>query len=325
MSQIVRREDTEDWAKWEEICRYTRWNPDGPLRPMRYRGRIVPFCKELKFGPMFTNELLGKIHKILPIRMAVVGDAGSGKTYCAIDIALMLDLTFTVDQVVLFSKDFVHLQNTIKPKKVIILDEPTFSLAGRTWQNIWQRVVVSIIESSRFLNNPFLVPVVNLHLLDATVRQSYINYVVHVFERGIGRVYRVKQGQWYRDLKRRSAFQIYLYTPGVELARCGRITCLGCPELKTCNKYIWPQYERKREEAIRYYQVEAEKTLNEIEKEKKMSFGEVCKDAAERRREFLTLNKNDYLVADLMAAYDLGHSKAQDIKNWLLKYYPIKA
>ncbi|GAJ04222.1 unnamed protein product, partial [marine sediment metagenome] len=69
--------------------------------------------------------------------------------------------------------------------------------------------------------------------------------------------------QWSDRLYRNRGSLIGAYYPGVDLARCDRTTCIRCPELPTCNKYIWPQYERKRESEIAKYREEDQKILTE--------------------------------------------------------------
>ena len=113
--------------------------------------------------------------------------------------------------------------------------------------------------------------------------KHYVNYVVELFDRGIGRVYEYKQSQWLPDGKRYTVSDIAIYEPGVDLVRCGRETCLGCPELKTCDKYIWPQYERKREEWVRYYHRRDREMLEETQNKHSSGdrFIELCDNALE--------------------------------------------
>lgn len=253
--------------RWKEICDFVGWNPNGPLKPMLYHGYIIPHSKGLGIGPRFLNELREKINNIEAIRMLIVGPAGKGKTYTAIHIARILDPKFSIEQVVFSGKDYINLARTLKPRRCMVLEEPTFMLAARTWMKEWQQIVVRTIESTRFQNNPLFVPVVNRNLVDKTVREYYVNYVIVMFERGRGRVYRTKHSQWIEKFFRETAFELYVYTPALELAQCGRTTCLYCPELATCNKFIWPQYERKRAEMIEFYQKESEEVMAKRETE----------------------------------------------------------
>ena len=321
MSQLIKPCDPE-WTDWLEICDYTGWNPNGLLQPMRYHGRIIPYSKELGVGPTFHNELMERINKVKPIRIAIVGEAGSSKTYTAIEIARTIDKTFTLEQVVLRGKDYMHLVRILKSGQPIVLEEPTFHLAARTWFKDWQRIIVQTIESTRFQNNPLMIPVVNLNLLDKTVREYYVNYVIHMFDRGIGRVYRTKHSQWQDQLTRRTGFDICVYTPGVELARCGRETCLGCKELHNgCEKYIWPKYERKREEVIGFYQEKGEEAITKAEKVK-LTFREMCAIACDEREE-LRDRKGRYNAAKVQLRFECGYQVAQRVISIMYERHPL--
>jgi len=170
---------------------------------------------------------------------------------------------FKVDQVVLSGADYLHLADTLGPKKCIVLDEPTYFASARGWQDRYQKLVMRTLESSRFQNNPIIIPIVNRNLLDKTIREYYLTHVIVMQSRGIGRVYKTTKDQWSDKLYRNRGPLIAAYQPGVDIAKCGRETCLRCPELNTCNKYIWPQYERKRESEVSKYREEDQKIMSE--------------------------------------------------------------
>lgn len=204
------------------------------------------------------------INEIEALRVAIVGPAGRGKTYMGGHIANILESRrFTIDQIVLSGGDYLHLADTLEPEKCIVLDEPTYFASARSWQDKYQKLVVRTLESSRFQNNPIFIPIVNRNLLDKVIREYYLTHVIVMQARGIGRVYKTNKDQWSDRLYRNRGCLIGAYYPGVEIARCGRTTCLRCPELPTCNKYIWPQYERKRESEIAKYREEDQKIMAE--------------------------------------------------------------
>lgn len=306
------------WPEWLEICRYTGWNPEGPLEPVLYRGFIKPFSAMLGVNQNFYNLLLEMKGKKKAIRLAVVGGAGLGKSYTAIHIAQILQRSFSVDQIVFSGEDYLRLQNTLKDGHVMMMEEPTYMASARGWQSDWQQAVVRTIESSRFQNNPLLIPVVNRGLLDKIVREHYVTIVIEMFERGIGRAYDYKQSQWNSDGRRYTLSDLAIYDPGVDLARCGRETCLACPQLETCEKYIWPQYERKREEWIKYYQTRDRETL-EAKKHQKTAaenFVEMCDEALTRIDDFIN-EKGKISTALIIYKMKVGRNEAHNIKTVL--------
>jgi len=315
--QFVKK-DSEDWEIWKEICEYTGWTLEGKLHPINYRGHILPFNKNLRVGVEIYNEWVSRINQIKAIRMAIVGSAGVGKTYMAIHIARILDKTFTVDQIIFSRENYMYLVRTLKPKKVIILEEPTYIASSRLWYDTHQQIVVRTVESSRFQNNPLLIPIVNRMLLDKTIRQYYLNYVIEMRDRGIGYVYRVSHDQWSDKIYRTKISEIYAYYPGLEIGRCGRTTCLQCKELPTCEKYIWPRYERKREEAIlRYQKEDAEKLVT-----KKESAGEIFVKNCDRAMEILPQlkgSKGRYRPALVMYHLRVNRQDARMIAEFITK------
>ena len=306
------------WGEWLEICVYTGWTPEGPLEPVLFRGFIKPFSAMLGVNQSFYNMLLEMKGKKKAIRLAVVGGAGLGKSYTAIHIAQILQPSFSVDQIVFSGEDYLRLQNTLKDGQVMMMEEPTYMASARGWQSEWQQAVVRTIESSRFQNNPLLIPVVNRGLLDKIVREHYVTIVIEMFERGIGRAYDYKQSQWNADGRRYTLSDLAIYEPGVDLARCGRETCLSCPELGNCEKYIWPQYERKREEWIKFYQTRDRETLEAKRNEKTAAenFVEMCDEALTRIDDFKD-EKGKISTALIIYKMKVGRNEAHNIKTVL--------
>ncbi len=253
-----------EWAEWLEICAYTGWNPEGPLSPIKYHKHIRPFNPRTHVGVGWYNELTKMINAIEAVRVAVVGPAGRGKTYMALHLCRVLESRkFTIDQVVLSGADYLHLADTLKPKKCIILDEPTYFASARSWQDKYQKLVIRTLESSRFQNNPIFIPIVNRNLLDKVIREYYLTHVIEMKARGIGRVFRTNKDQWSETLYRHRETRIAAYYPGMEIARCGRTTCISCPELPDCDKFIWPLYEKKRALEVSKYRAEDQKIMTE--------------------------------------------------------------
>jgi hypothetical protein len=102
---------------------------------------------------------------------------------------------------------------------------------------------VHTLESQRFLVHPLFIPIVNLALLDKTIRAYLISHVAHVIGRGHALVYRVKPSQrkekvyWYQKGE--------LYYRMFDSELCNKDTCLGCGKLDTCTVFR-AQYERQK-------------------------------------------------------------------------------
>ena len=92
----------------------------------------------------------------------------------------------------------------LKMGKAIVFDEPSYALGKRDGYKELQKVLVHTLESQRFLVHPVFIPIINLALLDKTIRAYLISHVVHVIGRGHSLVYRVKPSQrnekvyWYQ-------------------------------------------------------------------------------------------------------------------------------
>ncbi len=247
------------WNTWCEICRYTGWNMFGPLKPIKYHNFVLPFNAQLGMGTALYDEWMWRYNHLRPLRIAVVGEAGLTKSYTSIWIARIISKDrFHIGRIAFEGDDFLRLQDEIrldslnrkiretKRQLPIIIEEPAYIFAARTWQKAEQQQGVRVIETTRYKNIPLIFPVVNRNLLDKIVREFYINYVCEMTDIGIGTVWFTYRRQWETFTRRKRKSKMYVYWPGVEISRCGRETCLFCPELPTCNKYIWPQYERKR-------------------------------------------------------------------------------
>lgn len=324
-SRFIEKDDPL-WPTWIEICNYTGWNPDGPLKPILYHGFVMPSSATLNVSTHFYDTLTEMINNIKAIRIAIVGPAGVGKTYMAIHIARILERNkFSIDQIVFSREDYVRLARTLKPKKSIIIEEPTYIMASRSWFDVWQQSVIRTIESSRFQNNPLIIPVVNRNLLDKTIRNYYITHVIEMRSRGVGKIFTTSYDQWEAKLWRKGGTTIYAYWPGVEMARCGRTTCLDCKELPTCDKFIWPKYERKRKENIERYHEQDEQRLREVSSKKSQGeqFQERFDQAVEIRDDLI--DKDKYSVPEIMYRTGCNRVMGQLIANLLKKRYPVSS
>lgn len=331
---------SQDWQHWIEICDYTGWNPLGPLQPIKYRGFVLPYSASLRVGTSIYDEWRWRIQNQRPIRMAIVGEAGIGKTIQGIYIARILEGKtqggkdrFKINQVAFERDEYIKLQDTLVPGKCIVAEETAYTMAAREWQAKEQRETIKIVETSRYLNTPMIFPIVNRNLLDKIIREYYVNYVVEMKDRGIGKVFYTWHPQWKTHDMRKGKGWMYVSLPGVEWARCGRKTCLYCPKLynkktrrhsKSCSKTIWAQYERKRDTVLhkrRQQEVNEEKERAEEED----TTPQIVKDmdhAIEIRDQLIGI-KGTYDVALICYSLKTHRDNATTIKRLLDNKYPI--
>lgn len=231
------------------------------LQILNYNGFQVLNSSELGIYPIFQNHIRWRTNQKLCTNICVTGEPGIGKSYIAIDIARVfeglyrskttheLKERFKVKQIVFTHSDYMDLLINLKLGKSIVFDEPSYAMGKRDWFKDLQKVLVHTLESQRFLVHPLFIPIINMSLLDKTIRNYLIQFQIHVVGRGHGLVYRLKPSQATEKVYRE--FMCDLYYHQFDRNRCSRDSCLGCPQLapedpeKQC-KIFRAQYERKK-------------------------------------------------------------------------------
>lgn len=272
--------------------------------------------------PRFTWEILKRIHKKMATNVAFVGEPGIGKSYMAIQIARVVDPKFTIDQVVFSYSEFMKAVN-LPLGRAIVFDEPSYALSHRTWYKEVQQALTRTLESFRFKVHPTFFPIINLNLLDKTVRQHLIQFQVVVTDRGKARVYRLESSHAEDKLYRHHICNLEM--PLMDYEVCSRDTCLGCIELSTCNVFR-AQYERKKAfiQETRYkHEYEEAKRLES----KEFSFKDILRIAYEKRSEYTNPDTKKISAAKLKLALreegiTVGINKAYEVKLALEKQYP---
>jgi hypothetical protein len=238
------------------------------LALMNFRGWETLVCKERAISPFFSSGVRYRVNHKLYTNVAVTGEPGIGKSYDACDMARICEGVkangmdrFKIKQVVYRESEYLGLLPTLRMGKCIVFDEPSYALGKRDWFKEVQKVLVRTLESQRFLIHPLYVPIVNLALLDKTIRAYLISHVIHVVGRGHGICYRVKPSQ--------RSEKVYWYNRGDIIYRmfdnnlCSRDSCLGCKKLGDLNyprpgdcQIFRAQYERKKKsiQLVRYEQ-----------------------------------------------------------------------
>lgn len=214
------------------------------------------FSRDVESGvyPIFSYELNRRVKNKEACVVAVVGEAGSSKSYTAIQLSRNLDKRFGVNQIVFTYSEYTKELMRFKMGLPIVFDEPSYAMGKREWYKEINQALVKTIESQRFLVRPLIIPIININLLDKTLRDYLIIFQVHMTGRGKALVYRVRasQGQdkTYRYLICRLDYPI------LDFDRCNKETCLGCKQLKQNCNLLRAQYERKKSaiQTVRYEQ-----------------------------------------------------------------------
>ena len=236
---------------------------------MNFHGWEFLIASNMKISPFFSSQIAWRVHNKLATNIAVTGEPGIGKSYDACDMARINEgLTrdgrdrFSVDQIVFRQSAYLELLPKLHIGKAIVFDEPSYALGKRDWFKELQKVLVHTLESQRFLIHPLYVPIINLALLDKTIRSYLIQFVCHVMGRGHTMVYRVLPSQrtekiyWYQ--------QGELYYRIFDGDKCSKDSCLGCKKLDDCPIFR-AQYERKKRgiQFERYEQAKDQASLKE--------------------------------------------------------------
>lgn len=220
------------------------------LKLSKFNGWECIVGKGQSIYPFFSSAIRYRVKHKLYTNVAITGEAGIGKSYDALDMARIcegLDWKgrdrFGIDQVVYQQSEYLTLLPKLKMGKAIVFDEPSYALGKRDWYKELQKVLVHTLESQRFLVHPVFIPIINLALLDKTIRAYLISHVVHVIGRGHAIVYRVKPSQ--------RTEKVYWYTMGelfyrmFDSEKCSKSSCLGCKKFDGCPIFR-AQYEKKK-------------------------------------------------------------------------------
>lgn len=227
----------------------------GKLQVMNYNGWQTLVSEELAVRPVFQDQLRWRINNKLACNIAVTGEPGIGKSYKAIDIARVFEGIykskttgkikgrFTVKQVVFTHSDYMELLLWLKMGKAIVFDEPSYAMGKRDWYKDLQKVLVHTLESQRFLVHPLFIPIINLSLLDKTIRKYLIQFQIHVIGRGHAWIYRLKPSQSTDKVYREFMCELFYHQFDSHL--CNKDSCLGCKKMDGCQVFR-AQYERKK-------------------------------------------------------------------------------
>jgi len=264
--------------------------------------------------PAFTYTLKSRITQKLATVVLITGEAGIGKTHCAIKVLRKIDPDFSVDQVVFRHKDFLNLVVDLPPGKPIVFDEPQYVIGHRKWYKEVAQVIVDTIESFRFTVHPLFIPIINKSLIDKTVRKYLVQYQIVVFDRGYAKVYRVRASQFTDDIQTPLFCELYLGL--IDSDKCQNPWCLTCPKFKDCN-YLRAQYERKRASIqIKRYKAQLEEIKAKDTRD--MTMRELIAYAKSIINKLVN-KRGEIDVGKIMEELGIGINKARVLKRRLME------
>ena len=284
------------------------------------------------YFPHFTVIMRDRVKKKKATNVVVSGEAGVSKSMTCIQFALNVspkkrkggESRFGIDNIVFTFKEFMEQVAKSGMGVPIVFDEPSYAMGKREWYKQINQALVKTIESFRFKVRPLFIPIINISLLDKSVRSQLVQYHVVMRDRGKGSVYEISPSQ-FQD-KTYWNYLCEIDYPLFNGNECPKDTCLGCKSLGDC-PILRAQYERKKAsiQETRYAQAIEDETMRES---RSMTIDEVKEEALVYINEFFNTDKND-IDAELMrivlrtqCGIVIGKNKANHLKKLIAYEYP---
>ncbi len=106
----------------------------------------------------------------------ISGPTGSGKSWSALRIALMLDKNFGKDRIIMSMKELMRLINSKKLKgagAVILWDEAGVDLSSKNWQSLTNKLINFLMQTFRHQRIILLFTSPYLDYIDASTRKLF--------------------------------------------------------------------------------------------------------------------------------------------------------
>ena len=276
------------------------------------------------YFPHFTILMRNRVKAKKATNVVVSGEAGVGKSMICIQMALNISPKkkggiprFGIDNIVFTFKEFMEQVAKSGMGVPIVFDEPSYAMGKREWYKQVNQALVKTIESFRFKVRPLFIPIINISLLDKSVRSQLVQFHVVMHDRGRGSVYEISPSQ-FQD-KTYWNYICELNYPLLNTAECPKTTCLGCKTLSKC-PLLRAQYERKKAsiQETRYTQAIEDETMRES---RSMTIDEIKGEAMQYIDKFFNEDKHD-IDAELMrivlkdkCGIIIGKNKALHLKK----------
>lgn len=142
--------------------------------------------------------------------LIVVGPTGSGKSYTAIALAMMIDPSFDVDRICFNAEHFLELSSQgLDPGSVIVFDEAGIDVSSREWYSVRNRAINQTVETFRRDNLVCIWTTPVLSNIDKKSR-SYFHGLAEVLDPDkVGGWGRVKYFDLIPDVEEGGVFKVY--------------------------------------------------------------------------------------------------------------------
>ncbi len=280
-------------------------------------------------APYFVTQITNRMQDQKSCNIVLTGEGGVGKSYMAVALARIVSNSdfvrqrFTVDDVVYTYSQYLKALME-RPKHVpVVFDEPSYALSKREWYKEIQQALVKTLESQRFMLKPLFIPIINIELIDKTVRDYLLQYHVILQERGRGMVYRLSPSHVESKMYRLFVCEVEYGLLDNEL--CSKRSCLSCRDLEDCQVFR-AQYERKKR-AMQMERYTAD--LDEVQRKEsqQITLQQLIEKAYPIRTQFTGSSRRidvNALRIALREQYEIqiGHNKSYELRAALLRRYP---
>ena len=300
------------------------------FKKVKYHGYTFYGSKQAHYGVYLQRAISRRIGRKQATNITVTGEAGIGKSYTAITIARVYEGfkqdtregttafqrrlrklipvankkklvpvdRLSVDQIVFTHSEYMKELQRKRMGRIIIFDEPSYAMGKRDWFKSLNKALIQTLESQRFLIRPLIIPIINMSLLDKTIRSHLVQYHINLTKRGFGHVYRISNNP-FKDQTYNKEICSVTY-PDYDHIRCQISSCLDCKYVGDPEKpdpdhdcgLLVAQYERKKKKIQyeRYDQARSEAEVKESLEYTEEQLEEICMDNIQ---EIMILKDND--------------------------------
>lgn len=125
----MRKNQLSDPLQLNQIKKRQSQGPN--LKHRNIQGWNVPYNQAIGVYPIFTLSIRKRINAKKAVNIAITGEAGVSKSYCGIQLAMLLDKKFSIDKQVVFDlKEFMTAVIKLRSGKPIVFDEPSYAIGN---------------------------------------------------------------------------------------------------------------------------------------------------------------------------------------------------